>query len=311
MKIAAISLSDMSEKWDRLGPNEEGIAWRFLRKIYAYDGQIPADDRGHKFVGWDVRGYRPRLQWLLSDPHLGFYVQDGMLRHVRSDEEIEAVKARKEAASEAGKRGAKARADAATHAGTTTGTDPGTTTGTDPGTDHLGASNSLKTNDATIASPSPSPSPSLLEKKDSRPSRAAPVDDGAFDLFWVEYPRRDGKAAARKAFDKARRSIDLQALLEAVRRYRAQRVGQDQKFTAMAASWLNGARWEDASLGKVRPTASAANPPPRDVDLEIALGDYPMPRGWKCPDHLRHLVPEPTAPISRPCQEGTDHGNFI
>ena len=91
MKIAAISLGDMADKWDRLTPEQEGIAWRVLRKLASYDGTFPADDRGARFVGWDVRGWRPRVKWLLSDRHLGFYEVGGMLRHTRLDNDLAAI----------------------------------------------------------------------------------------------------------------------------------------------------------------------------------------------------------------------------
>lgn len=93
-------------------------------------------------------------------------------------------------------------------------------------------------------------------KKESPPlpprsRRSAPggaVIDFEFGEFWREYPRREDRGHAVKAYKSARAKADQATLVEAAKRYAEQRQGQDQKFTALAASWLNGERWLDESL---------------------------------------------------------------
>lgn len=77
--------------------------------------------------------------------------------------------------------------------------------------------------------------------------RAPPgaVIDFEFAEFWRAYPRRDDRGHAVKAFKAARRKVDQETLVQAAVRYAELRKGQDPKFTAMAASWLNGERWAD------------------------------------------------------------------
>lgn len=66
-----------------------------------------------------------------------------------------------------------------------------------------------------------------------------------FDVFWAAYPRKVGKAAARKAWPKAFRAAghDLQLILDGLEAYKA--VPRDAQFTAHPSTWLNGERWND------------------------------------------------------------------
>lgn len=71
---------------------------------------------------------------------------------------------------------------------------------------------------------------------------------GAFDRFWVAYPRHQGKEAARKVWEKLNPDAALlEIMLSALERQRA----SDQwrrdggQFIPYPATWLNGRRWED------------------------------------------------------------------
>jgi len=66
-----------------------------------------------------------------------------------------------------------------------------------------------------------------------------------FDDFWILYPRRVGKGAARKSWARALEKATAEEILQGVRRYSAARLGQDQAFTAHPATWLNHERWTD------------------------------------------------------------------
>lgn len=100
-------------------------------------------------------------------------------------------------------------------------------------------------------------------KSKADPRRWPP--DGAFDAFWLAYPRKTAIGAARKAFDAAwpkvrvpdnTRVLDpryarLTVLTEAISR---QKPGwTDPKFIPHASTWLNQERWTD----------EGAAPPPR------------------------------------------------
>lgn len=82
------------------------------------------------------------------------------------------------------------------------------------------------------------------ELEPKRTERATRSDDG-FEAFWSAFPKKTGKGAAAKAWEKQR--PPLGAVLESLR----WQVGQPQwtkdrgQFIPHAATWLNQRRWED------------------------------------------------------------------
>lgn len=77
---------------------------------------------------------------------------------------------------------------------------------------------------------------SLIKDKESK-----------FNEFWKAYPKKADKAAARKAWDKAIRVVDPQALTDAAMRYRND-PNREDAFTKNAATWLNAGSWENEPL---------------------------------------------------------------
>ena len=77
-----------------------------------------------------------------------------------------------------------------------------------------------------------------------------------FDLWYSSFPIKKGRGQALKAYKAARKKTDAPTLLSAAKRYAAARAGEDPKFTAHPATWLNGERWldEDAPKNVVRIT---------------------------------------------------------
>ncbi|MBN9475392.1 MAG: hypothetical protein J0H72_15150 [Burkholderiales bacterium] len=68
-----------------------------------------------------------------------------------------------------------------------------------------------------------------------------------FAAFWTGYPRRVAKKAAARAWAKLS-ARDRQAALDALPRHVEVwklRCGDDREYVPHAATWLNGARWED------------------------------------------------------------------
>lgn len=65
----------------------------------------------------------------------------------------------------------------------------------------------------------------------------------AFEAFWVCYPRRVAKGAARTAFAKAIKKTTLERMLTAITEYVAKKPEKiDFKHPA---TWLNGECWDD------------------------------------------------------------------
>ena len=69
-----------------------------------------------------------------------------------------------------------------------------------------------------------------------------------FNLFWAEYPRKEGKKKARDAYDKVDAPLD--GLLEALNQHKrsAQWTKDGGQFIPNPATWLNGKRWEDTMV---------------------------------------------------------------
>ena len=69
----------------------------------------------------------------------------------------------------------------------------------------------------------------------------------SFDEFWAAYPKKVGKADARKVFAKAIKTVDLDTMLNAI----SVQKGSDQwsrdngKYIPNPSTWLNQGRWDD------------------------------------------------------------------
>ena len=82
-----------------------------------------------------------------------------------------------------------------------------------------------------------------IEKDSSRIEK-----DESFSFFWKQYPRKDSKVPAQKAYEKLCTSAELQqAILDALQKFKVcdQWVRESGKFIPFASTWLNQRRWED------------------------------------------------------------------
>ncbi len=98
-------------------------------------------------------------------------------------------------------------------------------------------------------------------------------------IFWPAYPRKDAKAKAILAFRKARKRVDLETIMEGLRRYNA--VSRDPQFVCHATSWLNGERWAD------QPAPQIFQPTPNQ--LPFASNRQEPRNGNRIIDHLRNI----------------------
>lgn len=94
--------------------------------------------------------------------------------------------------------------------------------------------------------------------------KASRIDAG-FDVFWAAYPRHEAKKNAWAAWEKLRPSAELRALMmDKLGRQRAspQWNREGGRFIPLAATWLNGRRWEDETVnfsGAAGKSVSAQN----------------------------------------------------
>lgn len=102
-------------------------------------------------------------------------------------------------------------------------------------------------------------SPKHRKLETGKGTRESPPTPSRFDEWWRAYPRRDGKIAARKAFDRVRKQnlATDDELVAGAQRYAEARAGQDPQFTKMPTTWLNGGHWADEAA----PRHSTPNSP--------------------------------------------------
>ena len=80
------------------------------------------------------------------------------------------------------------------------------------------------------------------------PPKGAAVYSERFCIFWKEYPKKVGKAAAEKAFIKLKPSEEmLQQMLEAIKAQKQseQWARDGGQFIPHPATWLNRGQWDD------------------------------------------------------------------
>lgn len=110
----------------------------------------------------------------------------------------------------------------------------------------------------------------------------------SFELWWSEYPRKEGKAAAEKAYRKALKAATAPQLLAGLRAYKLAKIGTEKAFIKMPAGWLNEGRWADdpvvaESRDVPRSAAhnlapSAPQPPRQDPTIYCRTHEgYPVP----------------------------------
>lgn len=76
------------------------------------------------------------------------------------------------------------------------------------------------------------------------PGKSSSGYSDEFETFWRHYPEKAGKKPASKAFTKARKSISLEGMLQALERY-IEVCHAKRRPYCHAATWLNQERWND------------------------------------------------------------------
>ena len=99
-------------------------------------------------------------------------------------------------------------------------------------------------NTSPLEAPS-KPLRSQKQEQEQEQNKTKGQPDG-FDEFWKTYPRKVGKAAAEKAWSKAK-GVDLSTILQAIERARAteQWLKDGGQFIPHPSTWLAQRRWED------------------------------------------------------------------
>ena len=124
-------------------------------------------------------------------------------------------------------------------------------------------------------SPPYNPPTTSAQPPNMRPLFARAED---FDAFWKAYPKKVGKQAARKAFQRVKEP--LESLLTAIERQKrsAQWLEDNGKYIPHPTTWLNQGRWEDelpegGAYGENANTAAAGDGSFRGWRARSALDD--------------------------------------
>lgn len=75
-----------------------------------------------------------------------------------------------------------------------------------------------------------------------------------FESFWSICPRKTAKGSARKAWLKAIKTTDPEAIIDGMKRYAKQSIGTDPQYIAHPATWLNAERWADETTTQTKKT---------------------------------------------------------
>jgi hypothetical protein len=136
--------------------------------------------------------------------------------------------------------------------------------------------------ETAIDAPAPEPQegelfPDTVDTAPKPAPRTKPKDLTAeFENWWLQYPRKVSKGAARKAYDRARKSATADELEVGAMRYAAVRSSEDPTYTKHPSTWLNNKCWLDepeparpANFGE-RPQSFQRQAPLSHVEIALA-----------------------------------------
>jgi hypothetical protein len=112
--------------------------------------------------------------------------------------------------------------------------------------------------------------------------RVVPISqkaDAGFERWWTIYPRREGKQAARKSFDKALRAVDLEQLCGGAERYARHVKFSDRRYIKQPTTWLNQGCWDD-ELGAPPLAAASSGAPNRIRDFKSPEDQSVYDEAW-------------------------------
>lgn len=109
----------------------------------------------------------------------------------------------------------------------------------------------------------------LLEKPKRQQRAAQTFSDAYFERFWLLYPRKVGKPAARRAWDKLKlRPKEKLDMLEVVREWNKAWNKIETRFIPHPSTWLNQRRFED----EIEISVPAPKAKPVSLDDWIKIG---------------------------------------
>jgi hypothetical protein len=90
-----------------------------------------------------------------------------------------------------------------------------------------------------------------------------------FEAFWILFPRRIGRLAAMKAYERALKLASADVILEGVERYKANK--PEYADWCHPSTWLNQGRWMDEY-----------ETPPKKPQLTLVYTEWSCPHVERC-----------------------------
>lgn len=104
---------------------------------------------------------------------------------------------------------------------------------------------------APPADASPEDKPARKPRRTRRDKSAPDHDPEAFEVFWTNYPRKDDRKAAIRAWDKLKPDKPLcRTMYTALKRQRGSEQWAEAggKYIPLFSTWLNGRKWENQGV---------------------------------------------------------------
>ena len=104
-----------------------------------------------------------------------------------------------------------------------------------------------------------------IQSESNTKSESESKDASAFDVFWQAYPKKVGKIAAKKAFDRVK--VPVETLVQAIDQQKCseQWCKDNGQYIPNPATWLNQGRWEDE-----------VHLPPKDKGQPVRAASYDL-----------------------------------
>lgn len=107
---------------------------------------------------------------------------------------------------------------------------------------------------------------------ESNPNPAAAAKEDLFERFWKAYPKKVGKGAALKAFEKSKVNADLIVVIEKSieqQKKTDQWKKENGQFIPNPATWLNQKRWEDEPTVSVKTPKKETSYSMKDIEEDM------------------------------------------
>ena len=229
-----------------LGSLGTGIYWRIVERLYQSEGQLLAD---YDLLAYALREEAKTIARVVGEFDL-FYKKGKSFGSRSVDRRLNQRREKREKASRAGRASADARSTAVEH----------------PSNER----------------PTKKKERKEIQKDPPAPPAAGRNHDG-FDQFWEAYPKKKGRGAAYKAWQKVRPDAALIGrILAAVAAQKArdpQWSKEEGRFIPYPATWLNQERWSDEAEIPER-TASG----PKTCESENCMYLLVRPDGLRFPN---------------------------